>query len=106
MKTNSIPVTQVTVETPNDGPAVYFSRQEHSAREWVGKVDRYETESFPAGTRFVKADVMDYFSNTQQADKFIAGQIAVYEEAGKLVLNSYKSVKGRPVLELIEASVV
>ena len=99
----SKPVTVLHLETLDAGPAVYFSMQEYSAREWLRIVARYETTNFPAGTRFVSADVMDYFSNTQMADKFIAGQIAVYEEAGKLVLNSYKPVKGRPVLELVEA---
>ena len=47
----------------------------------------------------------DYFLDEQVANKFIAGQIAVFEEAGKLVLNSKKSVKNRPSLELVEAVV-
>jgi hypothetical protein len=98
----SKPVTMIEAETPDHGLAVYFSMQEHTAREWLGLVARYETGTFPAGTQFVSAVVLGRFTNEQIANKFIAGQIAVFEEAGKLVLNSYKPVKSRPVLELVE----
>jgi len=101
----SKPVTQLTLETPDNGPAVYFSMQEYSDREWFKIVAGYETKTFPTGTQFVSARLVDYFSNEQIANKFIAGQIAVFEEAGKLVLNSKKSVKDRPTLELVEAVV-
>ena len=99
----SKPVTMLVLETPDNGPAVYFSMQEHTAREWLAMVARYETERFPSGTRFVSATVLGYFPNEQIANKFIAGQIAVFEEANKQVLNSYKPVKSRPVSKLVEA---
>ncbi len=99
----SKPVTMLVLETPDNGPAVYFSMQEHTAREWLAMVARYETERFPAGTRFVNAVLLGQFRNEQIANKFIAGQIAVFEEAGEQVLNSYKPIKSRPVLELVEA---
>jgi hypothetical protein len=95
---------RLEIKTPNDGGGHYFVNQNHTAREWLGIVARYETGTFPDGSQFIAVHHLGDFANEQITNKFIAGQIAVYKEAGELVLNSQKTVKNnRPVLALVEA---
>lgn len=99
----SKPVTMIDVKTPDGKFAKYFNMQERSLAEWLEEVARYETKKFPKGTRFISATVIARLANEQLADSFIASQKASYESVGILVLNSDAPVKGRPVLELVEA---